>query len=1030
MANDVQINVKVNDQASGEMKNIAQSHEESMRKMRDEFNKTIRDMDTAKYNESLAKLKYGSSSNVGLVKQNESISKQMQLQREKIDVLNRSLNEAKKTYGDSSREADKYAKSIQKANLELERLNNKFTSNNDRMKLNILADNTGKLDKSKLLYDNAQAQRVLGLSGLKEGTEQYYKKALDSLTPVMARQRLVVDEANKAHQMAVQLYGAESTQALRRLQILTSERQAYQNLSKEMKGLAKSHRDLSAGGWENAIMGGAVAAAATMKTALQKAINSIETKNRINIFLGSDAAQSRGWAQNFGDPLHLSQTALLNNQSKLFMILNSTQMSREMALKESQLLTERAYDMSSLYQMPVDEIMGKIISGLNGMARPLQELGINMKDENVKQYAVQSGIAKSGESLSDLQLIQARIGYLKEYSSDALGDLKRTMDSPANMQRRAETEQNIMLANLGQALIPRYTELLSATNSLLGSVNSSNSLIKQLTTSFMTLSAETLAVMGAFKALKFIIPTQYGTKFDSISNIAIKTVGTIAVLKEIGDFMNDSIKEKENYNLGSEITYDMFDKMQVKKDASPVSGDFFGISSAIAAKLGINNRMYREGDFEEKQAQIQYKKSLAETREEMIKEYRESGDPFKMIQAEKGEVDKLELTDRTKIKTDKEYAEIRSKKKAEEEKSELEKIEQQKRQEKEQEDAVKKPLIKELFNLQHQGAYSNASDNMAIAMRELEERKKEAEKTLGSGAGVYFDKIQAEQIRIENDRIRKLTEEAYDSIYDITHSTIEKQLHDIDRRKQANIRAGMAEKDAAIIAEAEKRKIINQANEELIGMSVKVDFNKSDYQKQLYDIEMERLQMEEKFGKKSAEITQLYEKKKTSLMVNETKSRIDSVQNLMTGTMGGVINRAKELAKQNGGSANHYLNQALQERDQEQKDDAYLWGDLAKRLKVDPRDSDYRYQIESLNRNKYFDKMFGIDSNDLVRGKDHFDFSNEDSGINSLIDSIERNREELRASITLNVTFDEEGNARLKNAIANDVADRLDVSIS
>jgi len=125
-------------------------------------------------------------------------------------------------------------------------------------------------------------------------------------------------------------------------------------------------------------------------------------------------------------------------------------------------MVQLANDMASFYNLDTEEAFTKLRAGITGETEPLKRLGILVDEQTVAQYALKSGISKTGKALTQQQKLQARYGAIMEQTAKAQGDLARTMDSPVNQLRRLNAEFDLAKIALGQALQPALLAVLPA----------------------------------------------------------------------------------------------------------------------------------------------------------------------------------------------------------------------------------------------------------------------------------------------------------------------------------------------------------------------------------------------------------------------------------------------------------------------------------------------------------------------------------------------------------------------------------------
>ena len=177
-----------------------------------------------------------------------------------------------------------------------------------------------------------------------------------------------------------------------------------------------------------------------------------------------------------------------------------------------------AADMASFYNLDFDTAFQKIRSGISGETEPLKQLGINMSVANLNAFALQQGLDRTFEKMTQGEQTMLRYQYIMSATADAQGDFARTSDGYANSMRRLETNVNAIKTALGQ--------------------------------SFLGIVGE--AVNGLNGFLELLIPKDNSTVLDDFANIDLKTdkLGvksekTAAYLASLG-LSTDDIDKKES----------------------------------------------------------------------------------------------------------------------------------------------------------------------------------------------------------------------------------------------------------------------------------------------------------------------------------------------------------------------------------------------------------------------------------------------------------------------------------------------------
>jgi hypothetical protein len=194
--------------------------------------------------------------------------------------------------------------------------------------------------------------------------------------------------------------------------------------------------------------------------ALAMANDVVESEQLFEVSMGRMADKARSWSDKISGELGLNPYDLRKNVGMLNVMFDSMGLGEQEAYDMATSLTELANDMASFYNLDTEEAFTKLRAGITGETEPLKRLGILVDEQTVAQYALKSGISKTGKELTQQQKLQARYGAIMEQTMKAQGDLARTMDSPTNQLRRLNAEFDMAKIALGQALQPALIAVL------------------------------------------------------------------------------------------------------------------------------------------------------------------------------------------------------------------------------------------------------------------------------------------------------------------------------------------------------------------------------------------------------------------------------------------------------------------------------------------------------------------------------------------------------------------------------------------
>ena len=117
-------------------------------------------------------------------------------------------------------------------------------------------------------------------------------------------------------------------------------------------------------------------------------------------------------------------------------------------------LTQLGYDLSSFINIPIDQAMLKIQSGIAGEIEPLRRVGYALTETTLQQTLYEHGINRKIRTLNDAEKAELRYVALMERSVLAQGDMARTLNSPANQMRILKQNITQCARALGNIFLP------------------------------------------------------------------------------------------------------------------------------------------------------------------------------------------------------------------------------------------------------------------------------------------------------------------------------------------------------------------------------------------------------------------------------------------------------------------------------------------------------------------------------------------------------------------------------------------------
>ena len=179
-----------------------------------------------------------------------------------------------------------------------------------------------------------------------------------------------------------------------------------------------------------------------------------ENLNLFRVSLGSYSEEFLEYADEVQEKIGIYKGDFLRNIGIYKQILTGFGVVEDKAVAMSKTLSQLSYDIASFFNIKIETAMEKMQSALSGELRPLRRLGYSFDVATLKQVALNHGLDITFEKLTQAEKVQLRFLAVFEQSSDKMGDMARTIASPANMMRVLNEQFKELNEQLGNVFIP------------------------------------------------------------------------------------------------------------------------------------------------------------------------------------------------------------------------------------------------------------------------------------------------------------------------------------------------------------------------------------------------------------------------------------------------------------------------------------------------------------------------------------------------------------------------------------------------
>lgn len=197
-----------------------------------------------------------------------------------------------------------------------------------------------------------------------------------------------------------------------------------------------------------------------LKSNLETANGYIEALNLFYVSMGGYAEKAQQYAEIVGGSYGIDPGEFMRMQATFMDVSKSFGTASSTAYTMSKALAQLTYDISSLYNLKIDEALNKTRSALVGEIEPIRALGKDLSVANLKLLATELGVNANVDSMNQAEKAMLRTISLLRQSESAMGDMARTLEQPANQFRILKAQLALLSRAIGDLFLPLMQKVL------------------------------------------------------------------------------------------------------------------------------------------------------------------------------------------------------------------------------------------------------------------------------------------------------------------------------------------------------------------------------------------------------------------------------------------------------------------------------------------------------------------------------------------------------------------------------------------
>ena len=193
---------------------------------------------------------------------------------------------------------------------------------------------------------------------------------------------------------------------------------------------------------------------------VEKSMDYTENMNLFTVAMGEYSGEAMEYAQTVSETMGIDTSDWIRAQGVFMTMATGFGVAGDRAATMSKNLTQLGYDLSSFYNIDVDDAMTKLKSGLAGELEPLRAIGYDLSQAKLEATAMELGITKSVSAMTQAEKAQLRYYAIMTQVTTAQGDMARTLDDPANQVRVFKAQLSMAGREIGNVFIPALKAIL------------------------------------------------------------------------------------------------------------------------------------------------------------------------------------------------------------------------------------------------------------------------------------------------------------------------------------------------------------------------------------------------------------------------------------------------------------------------------------------------------------------------------------------------------------------------------------------
>lgn len=207
---------------------------------------------------------------------------------------------------------------------------------------------------------------------------------------------------------------------------------------------------------------------ASFTSLAKQSFDYLENFNLFQVAFKGNYTEAERFVNKMSEMYGLDESWLTQTIGKFKQLTNAMQLTEETGQKVSKLLTQMSLDISSLYNVDIDRAAATLSSAMAGQTKPIRGVtGGDITQATLQTTLDQLGINAAVSQLSFAEKRLLIIISLTKQLNASIGDMGRTIESPANQLRIMNEQWERLTRAVGNVFLPILSKVLPYLNAIL-----------------------------------------------------------------------------------------------------------------------------------------------------------------------------------------------------------------------------------------------------------------------------------------------------------------------------------------------------------------------------------------------------------------------------------------------------------------------------------------------------------------------------------------------------------------------------------